>query len=74
MKILAIDTSNSICSVCLLEDYKVLNEIEISDVKTHSEKLMETIDNVLKRCFCQHLQCRIISLFNWTTALLQELE
>ena len=48
MKILAIDTSSSICSVCITEDEKLLYKKELEDSKTHSQKLMPMIDTVLK--------------------------
>ena len=49
MKILAIDTSSSICSVAILEDDKLIDINEIDDGKTHSENLMPLLDEVLKR-------------------------
>lgn len=48
MIILAISTSSNICSVSLLEDDKCIQELNISDVKTHSENLMPLIDELLK--------------------------
>lgn len=50
MKILAIDTSSKICSVSVLEDKDVIIEKHIEDTKTHSEKLMPMIDEILKEC------------------------
>lgn len=49
MKILAIDTSSSVCSVAILEDDKLIDKNEIDDGKTHSENLMPLLDEVLKR-------------------------
>lgn len=49
MKNLAIDTSSSICSVAILEDDKLIDEINLDDGRTHSENLMTLIDNILKR-------------------------
>lgn len=49
MKNLAIDTSSSICSVAILEDDKVIDEINLDDGRTHSENLMPLIDEILKR-------------------------
>lgn len=49
MKILAIDTSSSICSVAILEDDELIDEINLDDGRTHSENLMPLIDNILKR-------------------------
>lgn len=47
MKILAIDTSSSCCSVALLEDLEEIKELNIQDTKTHSEKLMPLINEIL---------------------------
>lgn len=49
MKNLAIDTSSSICSVAILEDDKMIDEINLNDGRTHSENLMPIIDEILKR-------------------------
>lgn len=49
MKILAIDTSSSICSVAILEDDKLIDKNELTDGKTHSENLMPLLDELLKR-------------------------
>lgn len=48
MKILAIDTSSSICSVSILEDNNVICEKHNNDEKTHSQKLMPLIDKLFK--------------------------
>ena len=48
MKILSIDTSSKICSVAVLEDTDLITEKHILDEKTHSQKLMPLIDEVLK--------------------------
>lgn len=48
MKILSVDTSSPICSVCILEDNNVLKELYIDDANTHSTKLMPLIDSILK--------------------------
>lgn len=48
MKILSIDTASSICSVAILEDKKVIKEIENDDANTHSVKLMPQIEQILK--------------------------
>lgn len=60
MKILAIDTSSKICSVSVLEDKDVIIEKHIEDTKTHSEKLMPMIDEILKDC---NLQLKDFDLF-----------
>lgn len=49
MKILAIDTSSSICSVALLENDKLIDKNELNDGKTHSENLMFLLDELLKK-------------------------
>ena len=49
MKILAIDTSSSICSVALLEDDRVIDVLNLDDGKTHSENLMPLIDEILNK-------------------------
>lgn len=47
MKILAIDTSSKVCSVSILEDDVVIDEIILDDGKTHSENLMPLLDTLL---------------------------
>lgn len=59
MKILALDTASSICSVALLEDNTLIQELNIIDEKTHSEKLMPLIDELLKK---QQLSLKDINL------------
>ena len=49
MRILAIDTSSAICSVAILEDDKLIDEINLNDGKTHSENLMPILNEILKR-------------------------
>ena len=48
MRILAIDTSSKICSVCILEDNQLIIEKHNNDEKTHSQKLMPLIDMTFK--------------------------
>ena len=48
MKILAVDTSSSNACVAILEDDKILMELNNGDERTHSEKLMPMIDEVFK--------------------------
>ena len=50
LKILAIDTSSKICSVSILEDHDLIIEKHIYDERTHSEKIMPLIDEILKEC------------------------
>lgn len=49
MKILAIDTSSKICSVAILENEELIDELNLDDGKTHSENLMPLIDEVLNK-------------------------
>lgn len=48
MLILAISTSSKICSVALLEDDKTIKELNIDNLKTHSENLVPLIEELLK--------------------------
>lgn len=48
MLTLAISTSSKICSVALLEDDKPIKELNIGNLKTHSENLVPLIDELLK--------------------------
>lgn len=48
MKILCIDTSSDICSVCVYEENNVIALKELKNGKTHSENLMPLIDELLK--------------------------
>ena len=47
MKILAIDTSSSVCSVALLEDERIIQELNINNTRTHSENLMPLVEKLL---------------------------
>lgn len=48
MLILAISTSSKLCSVALLDDDKVIKELNIENQKTHSENLLPLIDELFK--------------------------
>ena len=48
MKILGIDTSTMAANVAVLEDDKLICEYTINTKKTHSQKLMPMIENILK--------------------------
>ncbi len=50
MKILAIDTSSDSCSCAILEDSKLVKQINLKDEKTHSQKLMPIIDELVTKC------------------------
>jgi len=47
LKILAIETSSPNCSVAILDDDNIIKELFIDNPKTHSEKLMPLIKEVL---------------------------
>ncbi|MBR3250023.1 MAG: tRNA (adenosine(37)-N6)-threonylcarbamoyltransferase complex dimerization subunit type 1 TsaB [Clostridia bacterium] len=59
MKILSIDTSSNICGVAILEDPKLIKEINLDNGLTHSESLMPTIDKIFKET---NLQLKDIDL------------
>lgn len=48
MKILAVDTSAKVTSVCVLNDYKILSEFNANSSLNHSQSLMPMMDSVLK--------------------------
>lgn len=48
MKVLGIDTSSLAASVAVIEDNKLICEYTINTKKTHSQKLMLMIENMLK--------------------------
>ena len=48
MKILGIDTSTMAANVAVLEDDKLICEYTVNTKKTHSQKLMPMIENMLK--------------------------
>ena len=47
MKILAISTSSDICSVALLENDTVIKELNTDASRSHSEKLMPLVRDIL---------------------------
>ena len=47
MKILGIDTSSMAASVAVIDDNKLICEYTINTKKTHSQKLMPMIENML---------------------------
>lgn len=49
MKILAIDTTSKICSVALLENDKIIDEINLDSGLTHSENLMPLVKEILEK-------------------------
>ena len=52
MKVLGIDTSSDVASVALICDDKLIAEYTLNFKKTHSERLMPMIDEMLKGCQC----------------------
>lgn len=48
MLVLAVSTSSKVCSVALLEDTNLLKELNIDNLKTHSENLLPQIDELFK--------------------------
>ena len=65
MKILAIDTSSSICSVAILENDNLIDKNEIDDGKTHSENLMPLLDELLKRNSLKPADIDLIAWIRW---------
>ena len=49
MKILSIDTASNICGVSILEDKKLLCQLDNDTGRTHSENLMPMIDSAFKK-------------------------
>ncbi|QEK13121.1 tRNA (adenosine(37)-N6)-threonylcarbamoyltransferase complex dimerization subunit type 1 TsaB [Crassaminicella thermophila] len=50
MKILAFDTSSIVASVAVMDDDKLIGEYTINHKRTHSQKLMPMIEEVLESC------------------------
>jgi len=50
MKILGVNTSSDICSVCLLENTTLLKEINLNNGKTHSENLVPLLKELIDSC------------------------
>ncbi len=48
MKVLALETSGSNCSVAILDENKVIADFNCNTGTTHSQNLMPMVDNVLK--------------------------
>lgn len=64
MLILAISTSSSMLSIALLDDDKCLKELNILNEKTHSEKLMPMIDEILCSCNFKISDVNLIAIDN----------
>ena len=50
MLVLGIETCSTVASVALMDDKQLLGEIIVNSTKTHSQKLMPIIDQLLKSC------------------------
>lgn len=50
MKVLAIDTSNFVLGVALVEEEKVIGEVITNLPKNHSVRVMPTIEQLMKEC------------------------
>lgn len=50
MKVLAIDTSSIVASCAILDEDKLLGEYILNHKKTHSQKIMPIIDELLRSC------------------------
>ena len=61
MKILSMDTSSKICSVAVLEDDKVIDEMHNESKLEHSQTLMPMIKNILKN---QNMTLKDINLLS----------
>ena len=48
MKVLGIDTSSMAASIAVIEDDTLVCEFVVNDTKTHSQKLMVMIEEMLK--------------------------
>lgn len=53
MKLLAVDTSTTSCSVALFEDDRLLMEITDTTGETHSRQLLSAIHRMVDRCGCR---------------------
>lgn len=62
MKNLSVDTSSSVCSVALLENEKLIDEINLDNGKTHSENLMPLIKELLERNNVELKEVELISV------------
>lgn len=61
MKILAIDTSSKICSTAILEDDKIMDEMNLDNGTTHSENLMPMVAEILEKNHLKLAQMDLLS-------------
>jgi tRNA threonylcarbamoyladenosine biosynthesis protein TsaB len=52
MKVLSVDTSTMMGSVALVEDERIISEFALNLQTTHSQRLLTTIDQLLKSSHC----------------------
>jgi tRNA threonylcarbamoyladenosine biosynthesis protein TsaB len=64
MLVLGIDTSTTSASVALLDDGQLLGEVVVNSTKTHSQKLMPIIDQLLKNCDLKVKDLDLIGIAN----------
>ncbi|MCC5912275.1 MAG: tRNA (adenosine(37)-N6)-threonylcarbamoyltransferase complex dimerization subunit type 1 TsaB [Clostridiaceae bacterium] len=50
MKILALDTSSTVATVAVMDGEKLVGEYILNHKRTHSQKLMPMVDEILKSC------------------------
>jgi len=50
LKILSIDTASDVCGVSILEDFKLIKQLDSNTGRTHSENLMPMIQNIFSEC------------------------
>lgn len=50
MKILGIDTSSEVATIAVMDENKLIGEYTINHKKTHSQKLMPMIEEMLRSC------------------------
>ena len=48
MKVLAVDTSSTVAAVAIIEDEVLLGEYSVNNKKTHSQKLMPMIKELME--------------------------
>lgn len=61
MKNLSIDTSSKICSVAVLEDDQIIDEINLDNGRTHSENLMPIVEQILSKNNLKLAEINLIS-------------
>lgn len=52
MKILAVESTSMVAGTALIQEDKLIGEIRVNHLKTHSEQLLPMIDQLLKNCAC----------------------